>query len=257
MADNEQAFGQRVADRAFEAIEQEWQERGAELGMEITPLAEIIELEAQRDGIATGTAGAPAPRPRPVVREADGTTRPAGRPRPTPIAPGRARPQPIPPDRTNARANLRRADQRAGAAPKRREYRVVQQREPVDLWIEPTDEELARDPNLEAELITVYVRRTPATEIPYLDRYEAMLIRLRHQMADLEIDGPKAQTKLDRLAGKYNALMEEMICFSVDMPDGTYVKLDTAALGYLQRVISEVSRPINDSDEDDDSLGNL
>jgi hypothetical protein len=133
---------------------------------------------------------------------------------------------------------------------------VVQVREPVDFWIEPSEEDLARNPDAQAELMTVYVRRTPTQEIPYLDRYEAMLIRLRHIMTDIKVDGSKAQNRLDKLAGEYNQLMEEMIMFSVDMPEGGYFRLDAAALNYLQSVIRELSRAQQADDDDDDGQGN-
>lgn len=227
------SFNETLMNAEELEIDREWQERARDLDknlpVEFASMESII-AEQNAEGAHNGNGVEPV-----SIRDRRAATDPS---------PARQRFVPIPPHQRSAPALAPTTKKKD---PQRREYHVTKQSEPVDLFLEF----VGSDGRLRTEQVTVQVRRIPSTEIPYIDRYELQLQRLRHQLADIKLDGPKSEIKLNRVAGEYNQTMKDMICFAVDMPEGTYEELDAAALTYLQGVMQEVASPKR-SDEDDE-----
>jgi hypothetical protein len=108
------------------------------------------------------------------------------------------------------------------------------------------------------ETVTVFMRSIPTTELPYLDRHDMMLQRLRQKLATMTGRDSKTLRQVDALSREYNEISEEMTRFVVEMPEGLYENLNVPTLRALQREIqamvtgSFVTSQNAEDDEDDD-----
>jgi hypothetical protein len=130
-------------------------------------------------------------------------------------------------------------------APKNRRRQIMVQYNdiPIDLVDERT-----------GDTVTVFMRSVPTTELPYLDRHDMMLQRIRQQLSQLTGRDAKTQRRVETLSQEYNDLSEEMTRFVIEMPDGLYERLNVPTLRALQAEIQRMvtgSQVADQLDEDD------
>lgn len=259
-------FNRQLADREEASLDEIFVRRGREQGINVLSAAEIAAgpMSATADTGAgnepapvspwahlnRGRAHQPADLPGPADRDLHA---PIDRRRQIEVEPARAR-EPEPEragfDRAQPYTRPRvvpnypgrgRRDHDAPAKPRRKQITVHTESVPIDLIDART-----------GDVMTVYMRSVPTTELPYLDRHDLMLQDIRMRMARVKGRDRKEHQQLERYAAEYNAIAEEMTRFVIDMPDGMYETLDVPTLRALQREISQMVQGNQGADESDD-----
>lgn len=245
-------FAEEVAGRIEDQIDAEFVQRGKALGYDVQPMSQLDRgygydhSDDPADHERGGEPSQPSPldnlrnlprRDRGNVARARALGQQASAPPPG----ARRAPSRFAHDEDAAPpARLGRQDARP-KTPKRHEIEIDYEDTPVVL----------RDKRTGSE-VTVYVRSVPSTELPYIERYNLILMRLQQQMADITGHDEKSMRRVDRLVDEYNRISEEQTRFIVDMPDGLYGSLNVQAMRKLQKKVAVITAPPDEDDDEDD-----
>lgn len=109
----------------------------------------------------------------------------------------------------------------------------------------------------EGDRQTLTLRKVGAMELPDVDALEMRLARTRKRLASCDRSTRGGEREYQRQRAEYNLIMEELVSFTVELPEGFYQRLDTVALGEIQSRVAKITRaargePVNDDEGDED-----